>query len=577
MTDSTSAKATMAVVSRPMGQSATAEHDTSVEPFVGANSSLTPTDVARPVAKRSIRIGGTAYPLFLPSIRDPRLHVASVTISVHVLGQLGLDFRLSIPQILAAVLTTAIIDVVTTFRSRRAFVWPASAMLTGSGIALILRVPGTPDSHWSTHQWYVFSGVAAFAMLTKHAIRYRGSHLFNPSNVALVVTFLVLGSTRAEPLDFWWAPMNPWMVTAYAVIIGGGLLITRRLRLLAMAATFWMSLTVGIGILAASGHCITARWSFTPVCGFEFWRIIITSPEIMIFLFFMITDPKTVPAGRVGRVMFGLLVAVISVLLMAPQDTEFGSKVALLAGLVLVCGLRPILDRLVPEPGSEDDRLRTFVARLLTGGSSPVGLARRVARMGLVVGALASFGVGVVAAGASARGVLGGDTDEILGRVPHDIDPSTFPTISVDQGVLDWDHAISGEGAQQIVLTLAENLELETQALLRDDEEILTAVDHGDRLDDMRARLREATDSGVTVVHRYVIEDVHVTLLVPFGRQDGLSLGLETSGTVTEERYGADGSLMDSDSREFSTTFVMRRATGDRWLNVDELPPGTED
>ena len=120
MTDSTSAKATMAVVSRPMGQSATAEHDTSVEPFVGANSSLTPTHVARPVAKRSIRIGGTAYPLFLPSIRDPRLHVASVTISVHVLGQLGLDFRLSIPQILAAVLTTAIIDVVTTFRSRRA-------------------------------------------------------------------------------------------------------------------------------------------------------------------------------------------------------------------------------------------------------------------------------------------------------------------------------------------------------------------------------------------------------------------------------------------------------------------------
>jgi hypothetical protein len=77
-------------------------------------------------------------------------------------------------------------------------------------------------------------------------------------------------------------------------------------------------------------------------------------------------------------------------------------------------------------------------------------------------------------------------------------------------------------------------------------------------------------------VHRCVIEDVHhATRAVR--PPDGLSLGLETSGTVTEERYGADGSLMDSDSREFSTTFVMRRATGDRWLNVDELPPGTED
>ena len=355
------------------------------------------------------------------------MHVASVTITVHVLGQLGLNFRLSIPQILAAVLTTAIIDVVTKFRTSRAFVWPASAMLTGSGIALILRVPGTPDDHWTTHKWYVFAGVAAFAMLTKHVFRYRGSHLFNPSNVALVVTFLLLGSMRAEPLDFWWAPMNAWMITAYAVIIGGGLLITRRLRLLAMAATFWTTLTVGIGLLAASGHCITARWSFTPVCDAEFWRIIVTSPEIMIFLFFMITDPKTVPSGRVGRVLFGFLVAITSVLLMAPQDTEFGSKVALLAGLVLVCAFRPVLDRLVPEPGADDDRLRAFAATLLLGRSTRPGLLRRTARLSLLVGAVAAVGVGVVAAGASARGVLGGDTDEILGRVPHDIDPSTFP------------------------------------------------------------------------------------------------------------------------------------------------------
>lgn len=557
-----------------MGEPAVAEHDTITAPLDGPESARADAEISRPATKRSIRVGGNSYPLFLPSIRDPRLHVASVTISIHVLGQLGLNFRLSIPQILAAVLTTAIIDVVTTFRSRRAFVWPASAMLTGSGIALILRVPGTPDDHWTTHKWYVFAGVAAFAMLTKHVIRYRGSHLFNPSNVALVVAFLVLGSTRAEPLDFWWAPLNAWMITAYAVIVVGGLLITRRLRLLAMAGTFWVTLTAGIGILAASGHCITARWSFTPVCGLDFWRIIITSPEIMIFLFFMITDPKTVPAGRVGRVMFGFLVAVTSVLLMAPQTTEFGSKVALLGGLVLVCAFRPVLDRLVPEPGADDDRIRAFATSLVTGRTTDGSLVRRVGRVGLLIAAVAAVGVGTVAAGTSARGVLGADTDEVIGRVPHDIDPSTFPTISVEQGVLDWDHAISGEGAQQIVLTLAENLELETQALLRHDDEILTAVDHGDRLDDMRARLREAEASGTTVVERYVIDDVHVTLLVPFGRQDGLSLGLETTGTVTEEHYDADGTLMRRASSEFSTTFVLRRATGGRWLNVDQLPLG---
>ena len=82
-------------------------------------------------------------------------------------------------------------------------------MLTGSGVALILRVVGTPpDDPWSTYAWYVFAGVAGLSLLTKYVIRYRGSHVFNPSNIGLVVAFVVLGSSRVEPLDFWWAPLE---------------------------------------------------------------------------------------------------------------------------------------------------------------------------------------------------------------------------------------------------------------------------------------------------------------------------------------------------------------------------------
>ena len=71
--------------------------------------------------------------------------------------------------------------------------WPASAMLTGSGVALILRVPGTPPDDTGHLPWYVFAGVAAFSLLTKYVIRYRGSHIFNPSNIGLVIAFVVLG------------------------------------------------------------------------------------------------------------------------------------------------------------------------------------------------------------------------------------------------------------------------------------------------------------------------------------------------------------------------------------------------
>ena len=160
---------------------------------------------------RTLTLGRTSYPLVLPNIRDPRLHVAAVIITIHVLGQVALHFRVSVPQILAAILATAIIEIALTFRQTKTFVWPASAMLTGSGVALILRVVGTPpDDPWNTDAWYVFAGVAAFSLLTKYVIKYRGSHVFNPSNIGLVIAFVVLGSSRVEPLDFWWAPLDTW-------------------------------------------------------------------------------------------------------------------------------------------------------------------------------------------------------------------------------------------------------------------------------------------------------------------------------------------------------------------------------
>jgi Na+-translocating ferredoxin:NAD+ oxidoreductase RnfD subunit len=527
------------------------------------------------VTSRALTFGGSSYPLILPNIRDPRLHVAAVIITIHVLGQVGLHFRVSVPQILAAILSSAIIEVVLTFRQTRSFVWPASAMLTGSGVALILRVVGTPpDDPWNTSGWYVFAAVAGLSLLSKYVIRYRGSHVFNPSNIGLVVAFVVLGSTRVEPLDFWWAPLNAWMIAGYAVIIGGGLLITRRLHLLALAASFWVGLTVGVGILAGSGHCMTANWAFAPVCGFDFWRVIVTSPELLIFLFFMITDPKTVPAGQVGRVVFGVLVAVASTLLMAPQTNEFGTKVGLLAGLVVLCAVRPVLDQLLPEPRSAADDVGRFSARLVTGEDAGAGIVRGAVRVGFIVVAVFVIGVGIVAAGAPARGLFAPDSAAVLDRVPHEVDPATFPAITVEQDVADWDHEIAGPGAREIVLTLAENLELENQALLRADGSILPAVDHGDRLAEMHGRLQEAAASGTTVIARYRFDALEMSLLQPFGKQTGLSLGLDARGTVTEETYDAAGTLQAQESSPFALRFVMRRATGDRWLNVAVLPSG---
>src|SRR5260221_329495 len=178
-------------------------------------------------------IRGTAYPVLLPKLSDPRLHLAAVIISLQVLGQVAFDFRLSIAQILIAIGTCAVLEVGIAFFRQHILMWPASAMLTGNGVAFVLRVPGTHHGDWwSMNGWYIFAGTAAVSLLSKYLIKIRSSHIFNPSNFGLVLCFLLLGPEHAEPLDFWWGPMTGWLALALAIIVVGGLAILVRLHLL---------------------------------------------------------------------------------------------------------------------------------------------------------------------------------------------------------------------------------------------------------------------------------------------------------------------------------------------------------
>ena len=258
------------------------------------------------IGKPSVRIGGASYPVLLPSIRDPRLHLAAVIISLHVLGQTAFDFDLSIAQILISLLTAAVLEIAITFRQQKVLMWPASALLTGNGVAFILRVPGTEHGDWwSTRGWWIFAGTSAVSLLSKYVIQFRGRHFFNPSNIGLVLCFLLLGPELAEPLDFWWGPMSPALALALAIIVAGGLAILLRLGLLSIAIAFWVTFAACLAVLAASGHAMTARWHLGPVTDWDFWLVLAFSPEILVFLFFMITDPKTIPAGRAAAGLRG--------------------------------------------------------------------------------------------------------------------------------------------------------------------------------------------------------------------------------------------------------------------------------
>ena len=220
----------------------------------------------------SVAIRGTPYPIVLPKLNDPRLHLAATITSLQVIGQVGFHFQVSIAQILVSLATCAVLEVTIAFRRQHVLLWPASALLTGNGVAFVLRVPGTRHGDWWTfHGWWIFAATAAVALLSKYVIQWRGKHIFNPSNIGLLACFLVLGRTRANPLDFWWGPMSAWLVLALCVIMAGGFAILSRLRLLRVALGFWASFAAGIAVLAVSGHAMTAHWYLGPITGFHFF------------------------------------------------------------------------------------------------------------------------------------------------------------------------------------------------------------------------------------------------------------------------------------------------------------------
>jgi hypothetical protein len=317
----------------------------------------------------------------LPSWRDPRLKLSVVIISLQVLGQTLLGFKVSIAQILVTVGACAVVDMAVTLYRQRMLVWPASALLTGNSVAFILRASGTRHGDWWTlHGIGYFLLAAMLALLSKYLLTAGRRHLFNPSNVGLVWTLLIIGPVHVFPQYLWWGPLGVPVGLSIAVIFLGALWILKSVGMFEMAGTFWITLTALVGIFALSGRSFIAIWHSCPVSGIAYWRDICVSPELLIFVFFMMSDPKTTPRTRLGRVIYGGLTGVVAAALLFWEPTEFGVKVAILASLTVVCALVPAIDAIADRtqggaPREEQSRARWRSALASPGWRNPALVA----------------------------------------------------------------------------------------------------------------------------------------------------------------------------------------------------------
>ncbi len=342
-------------------------------------------------------IGERRIPVILPRLGDPRLKLSAVIIALQILGQTVLGFKLSIAQILVTIAFCAVVDTSVTLWRQGVLAWPASALLTGNSTAFILRASGTKHGDWwSLHGIEYFLLAATIALLVKYFVRPGGRHRFNPSNVGLVWVLLVVGPLHVFPQYLYWGPLQAPVVAALVVIAFGAVWVLGAVGMRPMAVSFLATFTILVAVFAAAGNSFVAIWDADAIRGFDYWLYICTSPELLIFVCFMMSDPATAAKGARARVVFGAVTAVIAAALLFFQPTEYGIKVAILASLTIACALVPAIERLsLPRARDRGD------AAGAGGGDAPARRGRaplRAASVAVVVIVLtASVGTAALA------------------------------------------------------------------------------------------------------------------------------------------------------------------------------------
>jgi Na+-transporting NADH:ubiquinone oxidoreductase subunit NqrB len=250
---------------------------------------------------------------------DPRAYQIAVLASLLVAGLAWLDFDVSAAQIAITVGTAVLAQVA----AERLAGLPASnwssALISSLSLCLLLR----------TTDLGLAAAAAAVAIGSKFVVRVRGKHVFNPTNLALVV--MLAATDRA------WVSPGQWGDAAFAafLVACAGLVVATRAERADVSLAF---LACYVGLMLAR-----TLWLGDPL-RIPLHRL--QNGALLLFTFFMISDPRTTPDSRAGRLVFAAAVALGAYCVHFVLFRTNGLLWSLAACSLLV----PVLDRVLPGP-----------------------------------------------------------------------------------------------------------------------------------------------------------------------------------------------------------------------------------
>jgi Na+-transporting NADH:ubiquinone oxidoreductase subunit NqrB len=219
-------------------------------------------------------------------LRFDRRYLAPALITcVLVAGQVSFGFLESWSRTLLAIATAIIVELVV---GRVLYgKWPhlASAYISGISVGILVRSPA----------FWPYALCSAISITSKYVLRVRGRHLWNPTNFG-VVAMLVLASDTVASLSVQWG--NNLLPLIVVWIFGAVILwMVDRLHItLTYVASFLLFAVVRAGV---TGHPLLSE--VAPLTG----------PMYQLFIFFMITDPKTTVGPKWAQCLVAFLVAAV--------------------------------------------------------------------------------------------------------------------------------------------------------------------------------------------------------------------------------------------------------------------------
>lgn len=241
---------------------------------------------------------------FLQFFKQDARHFQIVYLSIFLiygifwLGWAGQHFE-SVTQYLLIIGVCLIAQAIGIHFTTKDFRGLKSALITALGLCLLCKA----NSSWTLVL------AAATAIGGKYLIRYKGKHVFNPANMGIIMAIIISGLVNFSQYDRFvpdaWVSPGQWgsdVIMLFVLGAMGSIVLLRVGRLdtsLAFIGTF-----ASLVILRDMVYL-----------GETDWRIpfhTLTNGSLLLFTFFMITDPVTTPNAKWARIAWAVAIAVIS-------------------------------------------------------------------------------------------------------------------------------------------------------------------------------------------------------------------------------------------------------------------------